>query len=231
MWMQFPSSALQTATDGSGRVSFVMKGLASDRNNAYLVNVAVTNVATGEVATYEVPPPHTPTHFLPLRMSLPTLFNAFHLVCLVTPPPHPTRCSPSRTKLPFTNPPKYPLKTTPSSSAFASPSLCVDALKISTGFVLYFLPAGTRRYLRFSHAVLLAKEDQAALADQEAVRAIRNEAVVGGREMILRLAITRRENYLPPPPTPPPRPVFDAGSCNSPVYIYTFTTSTPSLPL
>ena len=79
MWMKVPSAELQIASDGSGRVSFVMKGLASDRNNAcvsrlciaryflelffgmnsivcgsYLVNVAVTNVATGEVATYEV---------------------------------------------------------------------------------------------------------------------------------------------------------------------------------
>jgi hypothetical protein len=56
MSMKFPSSELQTATDGTGRVSFVMKGLSSERNNVYLVNVVVTNVATGEMATYEVPP-------------------------------------------------------------------------------------------------------------------------------------------------------------------------------
>jgi hypothetical protein len=34
MWMKVPSAELQIASDGSGRVSFVMKGLASDRNNA-----------------------------------------------------------------------------------------------------------------------------------------------------------------------------------------------------
>ncbi len=61
-----------------------MKGLASDRNNAYLVNVAVTNVATGEVATYEVPPP------LPAFANVtPHSFQPFHLVCFVTPSPLP----------------------------------------------------------------------------------------------------------------------------------------------
>jgi hypothetical protein len=67
MWMKFPSSELQTATDGTGRVSFVMKGLSSQRNNAYLVNVAVTNVATGEIATYEVV---SPTSSLPFDSRL-----------------------------------------------------------------------------------------------------------------------------------------------------------------
>ncbi len=155
MWMKFPSSELQTATDGSGRVSFVMKGLASDRNNAYLVNVAVTNVATGEVATYEVSFP-LPPHFLPLRM----LSYAFYLVCfcfvihLNTPPgPH----HPER------------------NSCLQSPRSCRSRLRrhhrrlrdhfcafmrstFSTGFVLY-LPAGSRCYLRVGHTLLLAKED------------------------------------------------------------------------
>jgi hypothetical protein len=112
--MKFPSSELQTATDGTGRVSFVMKGLSSERNNAYLVNVAVTNVATGEIATYEVV---SPTLFLYHQISFASKLPAFILSQLVT--RRIIRSSQSKTKLPCTRLPKSPPKTTLSSSAFA----------------------------------------------------------------------------------------------------------------
>jgi hypothetical protein len=147
-------------------------------------------------------PPPPPPHFLPSRMPLFTLFNAFHLVCFVTPLP-PYQVLTIQNETPVYKPPEV------SAQDYAviigvCVTVFVRCCKRSTSqpvlsyiYLMYICPAGSRRCFRFSYAVLLSKEDQAPLVDQEAVRAAGSEVVVGLREIIFRLVITR-ENYALP---------------------------------